>query len=66
MAPEANGVQVLPDPDYGPKNMIGPTKTDLPYNFCLILFFPSLTIAAVDTLQTLFRAPLTPGVHPGG
>ncbi len=22
--------------------------------------------AAVDALQTLFRAPLTPGVHPGG
>ena len=23
-------------------------------------------VAAVDALQTLFRAPLTPGVHPGG
>jgi hypothetical protein len=22
MAPEAHGAQVLPDPDYGPKNMI--------------------------------------------
>ncbi len=29
-------------------------------------FFPSLTVAAIDALQTLFRAPLTPGVHPGG
>ncbi len=28
--------------------------------------FPSLTVAAVDALQTLFRAPLTPGAHPGG
>ena len=66
MAPEAHGAQVLLDPDFGPKNMIRPTKTDLPYNFCLIKFFPSLTVAAVDALQTLFRAPLTPGVHPGG
>jgi len=24
MAPEAHGAQVLPDPDFGPKNMIGP------------------------------------------
>jgi hypothetical protein len=23
-------------------------------------------VVAVDALQTLFRAPLTPGVHPGG
>jgi len=22
MAPEAHGAQVLPDPDYGPKNML--------------------------------------------
>jgi hypothetical protein len=29
-------------------------------------FFPSLTVEAVDALQTLFRGPLTPGVHPGG
>jgi hypothetical protein len=43
-----------------------PTKIDLPYNFCIKNFFPSLTVAAVDALQTLFRAPLTPGVHPGG
>ncbi len=66
MAPEAHGAQVLPDPDYGPKNMIHPPKTDLPYNFCFINFFPSLTVEAVDAHQTLFRAPLTPGVHPGG
>jgi hypothetical protein len=43
-----------------------PTKSHLPYNFCFINFFPSVTVAAVDALQTLFRAPLTPGVHPGG
>ncbi len=36
------------------------------YNFCFIKNFPSLTVAAVDALQTLFRAPLTPGFHPGG
>ncbi len=44
MAPEAHGAQVLPDPDFGPKNMIPPTKTDLPYNFCFINFFPSFTV----------------------
>ncbi len=66
MAPEAHGAQVLPDPDFGPRNMICPTKTDLPYNFCFIKFSPSLTVAAVDALQTLFRAPPDPGVHPGG
>jgi hypothetical protein len=38
-----------------------PPKTDLPYNFCFINFFPSLTVAAVDALQTLFRAPLPRG-----
>ena len=59
--------QVLPDPDFGPKNLIRPPpKTDLPYNFCFIKFFPSLTVEAVDALQTLFMVPLTPGVHPGG
>ena len=58
MAPEAHGAQVLPDPDFGPKNMIRPpTKTDLPYNFCFIKFLLSLTVEAVDFLQTLFRAP---------
>ncbi len=31
-----------------------------------INFLPSLKVEAVDALQTLFRAPLTPGVHPGG
>ncbi len=34
----------------------------LPYNFCLINILPSLTVEAVDAPQTLFRAPLTPGV----
>ncbi len=34
----------------------------LPYNFCLIKFLPSLTVEAVGAPQTLFRAPLTPGV----
>jgi hypothetical protein len=29
-------------------------------------FLPILTVEAVDALQTLFRAPLTLGVHPGG
>ncbi len=57
MAPEAHGVQVLPDPEFRPKNMIRPTKTDPPYNFCFIKFFPSLTVEAVDALQSLFRAP---------
>ncbi len=53
MAPEAHGAQVLPDPDYRPKNMIRPpTKTDLPYNFCFINVLPSLTVEAVDALQT--------------
>jgi len=55
--PVAHGAQVLPDPDYGSKNMIRPTKTDLPYNFCFIKFLPSLTVEAVDAPQTLFRAP---------
>ncbi len=41
-----------------------PPKTDLPYNFCFINFFPSLTVAAVDALQTVFRTPLTPGGPP--
>ncbi len=65
MAPEAHGAQVLPDPDFGPKNMIRPPKTDLPYNFCFIKNFPSRTVAAVDALQTLFRAPPDPGSTPG-
>ena len=50
----------------GPKIWSAPPKSHLPYNFCFINFFPSVTVAAVDALQTLFRAPLTPGVHPGG
>jgi hypothetical protein len=50
----------------GAKILFAPIKTDLPYNFCFINFLPSLTVEAVDALQTLFRASLTPGVHPGG
>jgi hypothetical protein len=61
MGPRSFRIRIL-----GPKILSAPTKTDLPYNFCFIKFFPSLTVAAVDALQTLFRAPLTPGVHPGG
>ncbi len=34
-----------------------PTITDLPYNFCFIIFLPSLTVEAVDALQTQFRPP---------
>ena len=41
----------------GPKIGSAPTKTDLPYNFCFIKILPSLTVEAVDSLQTLFRAP---------
>ena len=29
MAPEAHGAQVLPDPDFGPKNMIRPPGRSL-------------------------------------
>jgi hypothetical protein len=57
MAPEAHGGQVLPDPDYGPKNMISPTKTDLPYNFCFIKFLPSLTVEAVDAHRPCLGPP---------
>jgi hypothetical protein len=41
----------------GPKIWSAPTKTDLPYNFCFLNFLPSLTVEAVDSPQTLFRAP---------
>ena len=61
MGPRSFRIQIS-----GPKIWSAPTKTDLPYNFCFINFFPSLTVEAVEALQTLFRAPLTPGVHPGG
>ncbi len=50
----------------GPKISLAPTKADLPYNFCFIKFIPSLTVAAVDALQTLFRAPPDPGGPPRG
>ncbi len=66
MAPEAHGPTSFQIRISGPKIWSAPTKTDLPYNFCFIKFLPGLTVAAVDALQTLFRAPLTPGVHPGG
>ena len=35
----------------------GIDTTGLAYNFCFINFLPSLTVVAVDSLQTLFRAP---------
>ena len=50
----------------GPKIWSAPTKTDPHYNFCVINFFPSLTVEAVDALQTLFRAPWPLGSTPGG
>ncbi len=50
----------------GPKIWSAPPKTDLPYNFCFINFFPSLTVEAVDALQTLFRASPDPGGPPRG
>jgi hypothetical protein len=57
MAPEAHWVQVLPDPDYGLKNIDpSPLKQTFPTTF-VIKKFPSLTVAAADALQTLFRAP---------
>jgi len=65
MAPEAQGAQVLPDPDYGPKTYSTPTKTGLPYNFCFIKFSPGCTVEAVDAPQTLFRSPLTHGLGSG-
>ncbi len=61
MGPRSFWIQIS-----GPKILSAPTKTDLPYNFGFIKNFPSLTVAAVDALQTLFRAPLTLGVHPRG
>jgi hypothetical protein len=56
MAPEAHGAQVLPDPDYRPKNMIRPPlKQTFPTTF--VKKIPSLMVEAVDALQILFRAP---------
>jgi len=57
MAPEAHGAQVLPMPDYRPKNMICPTKTGLAYNFCFIKILPSCTVETVEAPKTLFRTP---------
>jgi hypothetical protein len=66
VAPEAHAAQVLPDLDYGPKNMIPPTKMVLPYSFGFIKFLPNFTVEAIDAPQTLFRAPLTPRVRVQG
>jgi hypothetical protein len=55
--------------DHGSRSTWGPGPSGSGFraqNFCFINFFPSLTVEAVDALQTLFRAPLTTGVHPGG
>jgi hypothetical protein len=41
----------------GPNIWSASTKSDLPYNFCIIKILPSLTVEAVDALQTLFWAP---------
>jgi hypothetical protein len=63
MAPEAHGAQVLQDANYEHKNMrSAQTKTGLPCNFCFLKFLPSCTVEAEDAPQTLFRAPLTPGL----
>jgi len=57
MAPEEHGAQVLPDPDYGVKNMICPHLNRPSLQLLFYKLFPSLTVAAIDALQTLFRAP---------
>jgi hypothetical protein len=48
MAPEAHGALVPADLDYGPKNMILPTKTGLSYMLYFINFLPSHMVEAVD------------------
>ncbi len=48
MAPEIHMGQVLPDLDYRSKNVIGPTKTGMPYNFYLTKFSPSLSVEAAE------------------
>jgi hypothetical protein len=45
-----------------PKMWPVPTKTGAPDNFCFIKFSPDWMIEAAEAHQTLFRAPLTPGV----
>jgi hypothetical protein len=65
MAPEAHGAQVLPDPDYGLKNMICPHQNRPSLQLLFYNFFPSLTVTAVDALQTLFRPPWPQGSTPG-
>ncbi len=69
MVPEAKGAQVLPKHDLPPLKQdcclggLGgqdPTKLSIGkarYKFCFINVLPSLTVEAVDALQTLFRAP---------
>ena len=58
--------QLLPDLDYRSKNVIRPTKTGMPYNFCFIKFSPSQMVEAAEACQTPFRASLTLGVRVWG
>ncbi len=62
MAPEAHRAQILPDPDYRPKNVIHPTKTVVPDNFCLIEFLPSQMVEAAEAPQTPFWASWPQGL----
>jgi hypothetical protein len=57
MAPEAHGSRVLPDPDFGPKNVIQPHQNRIALQLIFIKFSPSLMVEAVDAPQTLVRAP---------
>ncbi len=57
MGPRSFQIQIM-----GPKICSAPPKMVLTLNFCFIKCLPSLTVEAVDAPQTLFRAPLTPGV----
>jgi hypothetical protein len=50
MAPEAHGAQVLPDPDYRPKNMICPHYNRPSLELLFYKILPSLMVEAVDTL----------------
>ena len=42
--------------------IMGPKLWSFPYNFGFIKILPSLMVEDIDAPQTLFRAPLTPGV----
>jgi hypothetical protein len=66
MAPEVHGAQILQGPDYRSKNVIHPTKTGMPYNFCFIKFSPSQMVEAAEAGQTPLRASLTLGVRVWG